>query len=715
MHHFLYPTQDAYISSKTSEKEYNFGIDEMLSLGVNHIVSRELSTEKTYHYENEFVAGVNFQNFTGKFTGSFFGDVFNTSGSVVGTTTKFTASYFIGQVIGSVDGQVNGFPIQDSNYSGSLDEFSGSINSEIIYGVLTGSLIANCFNLYTGYFTRASGNATGYVTGDEIRHEQNIKDVFISYINRSLIQFDLSYISKSIDNGDIVNPKFFLKLKSIEARELPITYKIYAFPVSQSWDQGDGYFSDGGSYNGVSWYWRDYTNGKAWSSYVNTDITSSIDYLEDYNYATESWARGGGTWYNIPCTQSFNYEVSDINMDVTPIVNSWLSGQIPNEGFILMYGGEVLSTSSNANILFFSNQTNTIFGPKLDVMWDDSEYVTGSFGTGSVFITSYSAGFSGSMLDTSTITGITASGNFKGNAYLNLSPSGEVYENSVISALGNSGNIFGLKIDGFFTGSASEIDSSGSISVTGSMRTGDFQNSILSFSYKNSEINGQLSGSFTGQLFAGHGIKGQIPSQHEFTLRAFQNSPAAGNILGFEVSSSSDFGEIKGIITNGVLQGANVDIFFTGSNCYVTESFSVTSSVEITSSVLKPLNTNKPFVVIIQNLKPVYSFGDFPRIGVFGREKYPIKTFGKAPQAFEIITPKYLPINSYYAIKDNETEEIVIDFDNYTKISCNPEGNYFYLDTSGLAQERYYRILIRVVGQNETYTFDSGDLFKVRR
>ena len=39
-----------------------------------------------------------------------------------------------------------------------------------------------------------------------------------------------------------------------------------------------------------------------------------------------------------------------------------------------------------------------------------------------------------------------------------------------------------------------------------------------------------------------------------------------------------------------------------------------------------------------------------------------------------------LPENSYYAIKDLDTNEMVIDFDTtYTKLSCDTSGSYFKL------------------------------------
>jgi len=716
MHHFIYPSQDAYISNKNSEKDLNFGLDEMLALGVSHSYSKELTDSKKFHFGNEFVSGMPFEGFSGKFTGSFFGTAADTSGSIVGGITQFTTSYFYGNVSGSVNGYLGAIPFQMTNYSGGLSGFNGNINSVEINGIVTGSIICGCFSLYTGFLYSARGNVTGYVTGDEVKSGSYFITIDRPFINRSLIKFNLDFISQSIVNGDITNPQFFLKVKSTEARELPTTYKIYAFPIDKSWDQGDGYFSDGGSRSGVSWNYTDFYNGEPWYPYTDTVLTSSVNYIEDYSTSYESFKRGGGTWLNISCSQTFQYQTSDINMNVTPIVNAWLNQSVPNNGFILMFGGETSFSASNSHMFFFSRETNTIYSPQLDVRWDDQVYVTGSYGTGSVTITYYEQGFSGSMLSQSEITGISASGNFNGSAYFNMSPTGEVFGDSVFNVIGNSGNIKGLKIDGFITASASEPNASGSRSVTGSMKSGDFQGSEVFFFYKNSAVTGYLSGSFIGTLLSGHGIQGELPNAHEFTLRAFQNSPASGNILGFQTSSSSpDFAQIKGTAIDGLLQGANVNIYFTGSNCYVTSSFSVTSSVEITSSVLQPVNTNRPFTVIIQDLKKEYSFEDMPRIGVFAREKFPLKTFGKAPQQPVYVTPRYLPTSSYYAIKDNETEEIVMDFDNYTKISCDRIGNYFYLNTTGLSQEKYYKILIKVVDGEKVYTFDSGDLFKVRR
>jgi len=78
-------------------------------------------------------------------------------------------------------------------------------------------------------------------------------------------------------------------------------------------------------------------------------------------------------------SQSFAFADPDIRMDVTNIVKLWLSGSIPNNGFIVKRSdtdetsGEILGS-----LKFFSTDTNTIYIPKLEAVWDDSTFNTGS-------------------------------------------------------------------------------------------------------------------------------------------------------------------------------------------------------------------------------------------------------------------------------------------------------------------------------------------------
>jgi hypothetical protein len=74
----------------------------------------------------------------------------------------------------------------------------------------------------------------------------------------------------------------------------------------------------------------------------------------------------------------------------------------------------------------------------------------------------------------------------------------------------------------------------------------------------------------------------------------------------------------------------------------------------------------------------------------------------------------YLPTASYYAIKDLDTNEYVIDFDNqFTKLSVDPSGSYFTLYMNGLEPERYYSILIKTNINGNTIVFDADYNFKV--
>ena len=78
-------------------------------------------------------------------------------------------------------------------------------------------------------------------------------------------------------------------------------------------------------------------------------------------------------------TQSFSYESSDIVMDVSESVSSWIDGDLPNNGFILKHDSSLENdTEDYGQLKFFSKETNTIYQPKLRIGWDDSTYNTGS-------------------------------------------------------------------------------------------------------------------------------------------------------------------------------------------------------------------------------------------------------------------------------------------------------------------------------------------------
>tara|TARA_R110000787_G_scaffold11453_2_gene37998 strand:+ start:2205 stop:3377 length:1173 start_codon:yes stop_codon:yes gene_type:complete len=91
--------------------------------------------------------------------------------------------------------------------------------------------------------------------------------------------------------------------------------------------------------------------------------------------------------------------------------------------------------------------------------------------------------------------------------------------------------------------------------------------------------------------------------------------------------------------------------------------------------------------------------------------KYPIRTFSTASQ---FTGTNYLPTASYYAIKDLDTNEYVVDYDTtYTQLSSDVKGNYFDVYMNGLEPERYYKICIKTNINGSTLVLDDNYYFKV--
>ena len=223
------------------------------------------------------------------------------------------------------------------------------------------------------HFVTASKDATIYLqqpkqnTGfDEILEVSKVYYGNLKDVSRSLIQFNTTELSSSIASGDVTMSSAELIIHECESLEIPTNYSIYAYAVSQSWDMGIGTRFDEISTEGVTWNKRN-TN----SSWLPG--SASLDSSGSYNGK-------GGMWYTGSyATQSFNYESSDINMNVITPLTNWISGSLPNNGFILKHDSSLENnTTDYGQLKFFSKETNTIYQPKLRIGWDDSSFSTGS-------------------------------------------------------------------------------------------------------------------------------------------------------------------------------------------------------------------------------------------------------------------------------------------------------------------------------------------------
>jgi hypothetical protein len=322
-------------------------------------------------------------------------------------------------------------------------------------------------------------------------------------IARTFIKFNTGSLKSDIQNIGTGSWNTFLVLKSANASEIPLEYTIYANAVSQSWSMGTGTKFDNITTDGISWKYRDGVN--SWQD-------NTIGGTAYYGAGTTGSANAeGGTWYlSGSASQSFNNEPDDIRIDVSEIVNLWLSGSLPNNGFVIHHSLENEENTLDYGVLkFFSKETNTIYQPKLELVWDDSVFNTGS-------------------------------------------------------------------------------------------------------------------------------------------------------LMGITGSISSD-----------------------------------------------PLENSK---VVVTNLQKEYFENTKTKIRVKGRDIYPSKSFGTT---FAYDQSKYLPTSSYYQIEDYKTNEVIVPFGNYSKLSCDSKSNYFYLDTNTYPINRTYKLKLKVVVDGVSKIIDDKLIFDV--
>ena len=215
----------------------------------------------------------------------------------------------------------------------------------------------------------------------------------VQNVSRILIDFDYTFISEQIDLGTIPSlsetssVKFHLNLYDATSEEVEAEQSVFVYMVSGSWKQGTGKLDhDPVTQDGASYQYRDHEAKTPW-------VTGSV--LTD-----------GGAWftasidgqYEVSSSYNLTFDKKDVRADVTDLVNNFIysSSDYPNNGFIVKredsgsYGdhpsssmfdfntGQEGDSSRLGNLQYFSRETHTIYPPKLEVVWDDSSYSTGS-------------------------------------------------------------------------------------------------------------------------------------------------------------------------------------------------------------------------------------------------------------------------------------------------------------------------------------------------
>lgn len=168
---------------------------------------------------------------------------------------------------------------------------------------------------------------------------------------RSLIQFDLTDLK-----GAPTSSTVYLNLKTAHAENLQQNERVYVYAVSESWDEGSGYYIQ--------------------RPYVSDDGAT-------WNQATSgsSWTSTGSSYYD-PAGISFDVSELDndeVRVDVTGIVERVITGSANNFGMLLKFSDVSEGNVDNrGNIRFFSRQTHTVHEPVLELVWDGFTFNTGS-------------------------------------------------------------------------------------------------------------------------------------------------------------------------------------------------------------------------------------------------------------------------------------------------------------------------------------------------
>ena len=235
---------------------------------------------------------------------------------------------------------------------------------------------------------------------------------------------------------------------------------------------------------------------------------------------------------------------------------------------------------------------------------------------------------------------------------------------------------------------------------TYSTSSGDFKlNRTLTGSYPN--VTSSISCSFTASLptpasntGAGNGAKFKGEFTHPNTMTSvFIDGNNVG--LGYKAGDVLTFTAAQLNSIDG-LSNASGDATVTLSTFDIQQ--------------LDVISTPDLFVALDDNPGVFYS-ESINRFRVNCRPEFPARTFITS----SLYTTNFaLPSSSYYAIKDLDTNEFVIDFDEeFTQISCDATSSFFTVYMNGLEPERYYNILIQTEIQGQTIVMDENYYFKV--
>ena len=213
--------------------------------------------------------------------------------------------------------------------------------------------ITNAFE--SNLSTRATGSNMGQADSLEIFKIYGQATTSSSELSRALIQFDTTEISSARASGLVPasgSVSFFLNMFNAKTPfTVPNDFTLLIQPVSRSWTEGRGLDMETYKDLGVS-NWDSGSDGVAWT-------TEGGDYIS-------------GSGYNK--TATFITGIEDMSVDVTNIVEDWISGSLNNFGFgVRLSGSAETDATTYYTKKFFARSSEYFFKrPTIEARWNSS-------------------------------------------------------------------------------------------------------------------------------------------------------------------------------------------------------------------------------------------------------------------------------------------------------------------------------------------------------
>ena len=148
-------------------------------------------------------------------------------------------------------------------------------------------------NRDTTIYESTSSMNTGIDEVLEISKIVSASNTANTFNSRILIDFDLAYISQSIQDGKIPSTaKYYLNLFDATSEEVEVEQPLHVYMVSGSWKQGTGKLDhDPVTSDGASYQYRDHDAKTPWvTGSVLTEggawFTASIDANQEYGISS---------------------------------------------------------------------------------------------------------------------------------------------------------------------------------------------------------------------------------------------------------------------------------------------------------------------------------------------------------------------------------------------------------------------------------------------